>query len=102
DRMFRKHQYKDFGVINRPDHLVCVLRPGCYITRRNPALDPVPLEILDDGIGNCSILRGIAHENWRGRARRLRVRLRGLSYLAILRHTAPPTAVFAVSGIPSP
>src|SRR5882724_11321668 len=93
DRVFREHQYKYFCVINRPHDLISVLRPRCYITRRNPAFDPVLLEILDNGIGDRCILRRIADEDWRGRTRRLTVRFRGLPYPLIPRHTALPTAV---------
>src|SRR5258708_2094283 len=101
DRVFRKHQYKDFGIINRPHDLISVLRPRCYITRRNPAFDSVPLEVLDDGTGDRCILRRMADEDWRGRTRRLTGRLRGLRYPLIPRHTALPTSVLAVLWIAS-
>src|SRR5258708_210531 len=100
DRVFRKHQYKDLGIVNRAHDLISVLRPRCYITRRNPAFDPVLLEILDDAIGDRCILRRIADEDWRVRTRGLTFRLRGFSYPLIPRHTALPTAVLAVLRIP--
>src|SRR5580693_8579036 len=62
DGIFRKHQYEDFGIVDGRHDLISVLRSGRYIARRNPAFDPVLLEILDDRIGNCRILRCIANE----------------------------------------
>src|SRR5258708_14348900 len=99
DRVFRKHQYKDLGIVNRAHDLISVLRPRCYITRRNPAFDPVLLEILDDGIGDRCILRRIAYKDWRMRARQQSFRSRGFPYP--LSHTALPTAEMAVLTIPA-
>ena len=64
--MFRKHERENFGSADRADDAVGIEGTRGYIPRGDPAFKSVPLQGLDDGIGDGDILGSVADED-RGR-----------------------------------
>src|SRR5580700_925072 len=61
----RHDEYNRAGSINSVNDRVGIERAGSYISRCDPALQPIAFERHDNGTRNCCILRGIAYENVR-------------------------------------
>jgi len=58
---------KVLSAADRPNDRVGVQRPGLYVARRDPALESVPLQGLDNSIRGGNILRGVTDKGVDGR-----------------------------------